>query len=41
MSLGDVSRHATFEIVGTGDSILIQLASADRDRGQMRERLQA
>lgn len=41
MSLGDVSRPAAFEIVGTGDSILVQLASAPRDHRQMREQLQA
>ena len=41
MSLGDVSRSASFEIVGTGDSILVQLASAPRDERQMREQLQA
>jgi hypothetical protein len=41
MSLGDVSRPASFEIVGTSDSILVQLASAPRDERQMREQLQA
>ena len=41
MSLGDVSRPASFEIVGTSDSILVQLASAPRDQRQMREQLQA
>ena len=41
MSLGDVSRPASFEIIGTSDSILVQLASAPRDQRQMREQLQA
>ena len=41
MSLGDVSRPASFEIIGTSDSILVQLASAPRDHRQMREQLQA
>lgn len=41
MSLGDVSRPASFEIVGTSDSTLVQLASAARDQRQMREQLQA
>jgi len=41
MSLGDVSRPAAFEIVGTGDSILVQLASSPREGRQMREQLQA
>jgi len=41
MSLGDVSRPASFEIVGTSGSILVQLASAPRDQRQMREQLQA
>ena len=41
MSLGDVSRPASFEIVGTCDSILVQLAAAPRDERQMREQLQA
>jgi predicted DNA-binding transcriptional regulator AlpA len=41
MSLGDVSRPASFEIVGTSDSVLVQLASAPRDERQMREQLQA
>jgi hypothetical protein len=41
MSLGDVSRPASFEIIGTSDSILVQLAAAPRDQRQMREQLQA
>ncbi|MGA2147320.1 MAG: helix-turn-helix domain-containing protein [Bryobacteraceae bacterium] len=41
MSLGDVSRPASFEIVGTSDATLVQLASARRDERQMREQLQA
>lgn len=41
MSLGDVSRPASFEIVGTSDSILVQLAAARSDERQMREQLQA
>jgi excisionase family DNA binding protein len=41
MSLGDVSRPASFEILGTADSIIVQLASAPADRRQMREQLQA
>jgi excisionase family DNA binding protein len=41
MSLGDVSRPASFEIIGTADSIIVQLAAAPADRRQMREQLQA
>jgi excisionase family DNA binding protein len=41
MSLGDVSRPASFEIVGTSDSIIVQLGAASADRRQMREQLQA
>lgn len=41
MSLGDVSRPASFEILGTSAAILVQLASAPRDQRQMREQLQA
>jgi predicted DNA-binding transcriptional regulator AlpA len=41
MNLGDVSLPASFEILGTSDSILVQLASAPRDRRQVREQLQA
>jgi len=41
MSLGDVSRPASFEIIGTCDSILVQLAAAPGDHRQMREQLQA
>lgn len=41
MSLGDVSRPASFEIIGTSESILVQLASAPPDHRQVREQLQA
>jgi excisionase family DNA binding protein len=41
MSLGHVSRPASFEIVGTSDSIVVQLASAPSDHRQVREQLQA
>jgi predicted DNA-binding transcriptional regulator AlpA len=41
MSLGHVSRPASFEILASSDSILVQLASAPRDERQMREQLQA
>src|SRR5439155_20174184 len=41
MSLGDVREPASFEIVGTSDSILVQMASAPDDRRQVREQLQA
>jgi hypothetical protein len=41
MSLGDVSRPASFEIIGTSDSIVVQLASAPSDRRQVHEQLQA
>jgi len=41
MSLGHVSRPASFEIIGTGDSITVQLVMARSDRRQVREQLQA
>ncbi len=41
MSLGHVSRPVSFEIIGTGDSIVVQLAAAPSDRRQVREQLQA
>jgi excisionase family DNA binding protein len=41
MSLGHVSRPASFEIIGTSDSIVVQLTSAQSDRQQIREQLQA
>jgi excisionase family DNA binding protein len=41
MSLGDVSRPASFEIIGTDEAILVQLAAAPGDERQMREQLQA
>jgi hypothetical protein len=40
-SLGHVSRPASFEIVGTCDSILVQFAAATYDERQVREQLQA
>lgn len=41
MSLGHVSRPASFEIIGTSDTIVVQLTVAQSDRQQMREQLQA
>jgi hypothetical protein len=41
MSLGHVSRPAAFEIIGTSESIIVQLACTPSDRRQMREQLQA
>ncbi len=41
MSLGHVHRPASFEIIGTSDSIIVQLSAARRDRRQVREQLQA
>ena len=41
MSLGHFSRPASFEIIGTSDAIVVQLTSAERDRRQIREQLQA
>jgi hypothetical protein len=41
MSLGHVSRPASFEVVGTSDAIVVQLVSSQNDRQQMREQLQA
>jgi predicted DNA-binding transcriptional regulator AlpA len=41
MSLGHVSRPASFEIIGTSDAIVVQFTSAENDRRQMREQLQA
>jgi predicted DNA-binding transcriptional regulator AlpA len=41
MSLGHVARPASFEIIGTSDTVVVQLTSAQSDRRQMREQLQA
>jgi len=41
MSLGHGSRPASFEIVGTDEAIIVQLAAAESDRRQVREQLQA
>jgi len=41
MSLGHFSRPVSFEIIGTGDSIIVQLVAAPGDRRQVREQLQA
>jgi len=41
MSLGHVSRPASFEIIGTHDSTTVQFVSARSDRRQIREQLQA
>jgi predicted DNA-binding transcriptional regulator AlpA len=41
MSLGHGSRPASFEIVGTEEAIIVQLAAAESDRRQVREQLQA
>ena len=40
-NLGHVSRPASFEIIGTSDAIVVQLTSAESDRWQIREQLQA
>ncbi len=41
MSLGHLSRPMSFEIIGTSDVTVVQLASAASDHRQMREQLQA
>jgi excisionase family DNA binding protein len=41
LSLGHVSRPAAFEIVGTSDLIVVQMACSRADRRQIREQLQA
>jgi predicted DNA-binding transcriptional regulator AlpA len=41
MSLGHGSRPASFEIVGTDEAIIVQLAAAESDGRQAREQLQA
>ena len=41
MSLGHVSRPASFEVVGTSDTIVVQLTCSLSDRQQVREQLQA
>jgi predicted DNA-binding transcriptional regulator AlpA len=41
MSLGHGSRPASFEVVGTDEAIIVQLAAAESDRRQVREQLQA
>jgi excisionase family DNA binding protein len=41
MGIGHVSRPIGFEIVGTSESIVVQLACAPGDRHQVREQLQA
>jgi predicted DNA-binding transcriptional regulator AlpA len=41
MSLGQVSRPAGFEIVGTKDAVVMQIACGEPDRRQVREQLHA
>lgn len=41
MSLGYVSRPVSFEVIGTSDSITVQIACGEHDRRQVREQLQA
>jgi hypothetical protein len=41
MSVGHLSRAASFEIIGTRDAILVQFAALARDRRQVREGLEA
>ncbi len=41
MSLGHVTRPVSFEIIGTTESIIIQIVCGHRDRRQVREQLQA
>jgi excisionase family DNA binding protein len=41
MSLGQVSHPVSFEIIGTSDTITVQLVAAQGDRRQVREQLQA
>ena len=41
VSLGHVSRPVSFEIVGTSDATIVQIACAEDDRRQVREQLQA
>jgi hypothetical protein len=41
LGLGHVSRPVAFEVVGTGQAIVVQLACARPDRRQVREQLQA
>ncbi len=41
LSLGQASRPISFEIVGTSDSVVVQMTCARADRRQVREQLQA
>jgi predicted DNA-binding transcriptional regulator AlpA len=41
MSVGHVHRSASFEIIGTCESVVVQLACAPNDRQQVREQLQS
>ena len=41
MSLGHLSWPASFEIIGTSESIIVQLAASPWDREHLREQLQA
>src|ERR1035438_8226783 len=41
LSLGQVSRPVGFEIVGTKDAIIMQIACGEPDRRQVREQLHA
>ncbi|HEY4360350.1 MAG TPA: type IV secretion system DNA-binding domain-containing protein [Bryobacteraceae bacterium] len=41
LSLGHVSRPVSFEVIGTGESIVVQMACARPDHRQIREQLQA
>ncbi len=41
VSLGHVSRPASFEIVGTAESVIVQIACGAADRRQVAEQLQA
>jgi predicted DNA-binding transcriptional regulator AlpA len=41
MTLGHLSWPASFEIIGTSESIIVQLAASPWDRQQVREQLQA
>jgi hypothetical protein len=41
LSLGNLSRPASFEIIGTKDAIIIQIACGERNRQHVRHELQA
>lgn len=41
MSVGHLSRPASFEVVGTSETIIVQFAASENDARQIREQLQA